>query len=356
MKKYLLIIILIFISSYSFGQEIYSISVTDGIITDTLRFGLNPNATNGIDNALGENELPPPPISDILDVRFSGEDLIPLVPIGEGLNIDLREGNNMTEDTMYHKLKFQWPPLATFLRINCLNIPIGISIQLKDLFKGVLIDTVLSESDSFTITSTGIVALLFDVRYQFPRPVELTSFNSSISGNDVLLNWITSSENNNTGFEIQRKNIQNNIWNSLDFIPGQINSSQNTVYNYTDINLEAGSYNYRLKQIDLNGNFEYFNLTETVRIGSPESFYVSQNYPNPFNPVTKINYNLPTSSHLKISVFDNRGKLVKVLQDGFSASGYYEISIDASELTSGLYYCNFEYGNNTISRKIVVLK
>jgi hypothetical protein len=78
MKNYLLFLFLIFFTGTSFSQEIYSISVTDGIITDTLHFGLHPNATNGIDNALGEDELPPLPPSGIFDARFTGENLTPI--------------------------------------------------------------------------------------------------------------------------------------------------------------------------------------------------------------------------------------------------------------------------------------
>lgn len=356
MKNYLLFLFLILTPGYSFSQEVYSISVSDGVITDTLYFGLHPNATNGIDNALDEDELPPLPPSGIFDVRFTGENLIPSVPIGEGLNKDLRQGDQFTDTIMYHKLKFQWSSGATNLRLNWWGIPFGIRINIKDLFNGLLIDTIVNGSGSYTISNPGIVALLFNVNYDYPRPVELSSFVSSISGNNVLLNWTTSSETNNSGFEIQRRNTENTDWKVLSFVPGKIYSSENTIYNYTDRDLDAGSYNYRLKQIDLNGNFEYFNLTETVVIGNPDDFFVSLNYPNPFNPVTKINYSLPSASDLKISLFDSQGKLVKVLNDGYSSSGYFEISIDASDLTSGLYYCNFEYGNNIISRKIVVLK
>lgn len=344
-------------SNFASSQERYPLRISDGIHEDTLYFGLYPNASNGIDVSLGEAELPPLPPSGIFDVRFTGENLIPVIPIGEGTKKDFRQGDYTTNDTMYHKLKFQWASGSTYLRLNWWGLPVGVNFKLSDLFGGVLIDSeFVLDSGSFLISNPGIVALLFDVRYQVPRPVELSSFASSVSGNDVLLKWITSSETNNSGFEIQRKDKLNIDWNVIEFVPGKINSTENTIYNYTDRDLDAGSYNYRLKQIDLNGNFEYFNLTETVVIGNPDDFFVSLNYPNPFNPVTKINYSLPSASDLKISLFDSQGKLVKVLNDGYSSSGYFEISIDASDLTSGLYYCNFEYGNNIISRKIVVLK
>lgn len=161
---------------------------------------------------------------------------------------------------------------------------------------------------------------------------------------------------NNTGFEVERKKEDESEWKIISFIEGMINRNETTNYEYSDKGLSTGSYYYRLKQIDVNGNFKYFDLIEVVQIGIPDKFYVSHNYPNPFNPVTTINYNLPLAADLRITVYDNQGKLVKVLQDGYSPSGYFEINIEASELTSGLYYCNFEYANNTISRKMIVLK
>ncbi|MBK7499257.1 MAG: hypothetical protein IPI19_09165 [Ignavibacteriales bacterium] len=58
---------------------------------------------------------------------------------------------------------------------------------------------------------------------------------------------------------------------------------------FADKNLEAGKYQYRLKQIDFDGTFEYSNVIE-VEIVPPLKFSLEQNYPNPFNPVTTIKY------------------------------------------------------------------
>jgi PKD repeat protein len=187
-------------------------------------------------------------------------------------------------------------------------------------------------------------------------PVELNSFSSTVFGNIVTLRWGTVSELNNSGFEVQRKYTGQNDWEFISFVEGRINSNEISSYVYTDRNLTAGSYNYRLKQIDLNGNFEYFNLTETVNIEIPDEFYISQNFPNPFNPSTTFNFNLPVASNLKISLFDLNGKLIKVLENGYKTSGYHEIRINAADLTSGIYYCNFETDENIVTRKMILLK
>ncbi len=96
-------------------------------------------------------------------------------------------------------------------------------------------------------------------------PVELASFVSAINGRNVELNWATASETNNSGFDIERSNVRvqtSNEWTKIGNVEGNgtINSQMN--YSFADKNLASGSYSYRLKQIDFNGNFEYFNLKQ----------------------------------------------------------------------------------------------
>jgi len=125
-----------------------------------------------------------------------------------------------------------------------------------------------------------------------PLPVELSSFVSTVSDRDVKLNWTTANENNNSGFEIERS-IVNSEWSKVNFVTGHGNSTVPQNYSYEDRNLSSGRYNYRLKQIDYNGDFEYYDLQNEVVIGIPEKFSLSQNYPNPYNPRTTINYEYP---------------------------------------------------------------
>ncbi|MCX7878198.1 MAG: choice-of-anchor B family protein [Ignavibacteria bacterium] len=71
----------------------------------------------------------------------------------------------------------------------------------------------------------------------------------------------------------------------------------------------------------------------------PDKFLLKQNYPNPFNPVTKINFQLPVSSYISIKIFDSSGKLIKVLYEGYRFAGNYAMDFNASELSSGVYFC-----------------
>jgi hypothetical protein len=75
--------------------------------------------------------------------------------------------------------------------------------------------------------------------------------------------------------------------------------------------LQKGNYNYRLKQVDYNGNFEYHNLANDVTIGISGEFSISQNYPNPSNPGSRIDYQIPLSGRVTIKLYDVSGRELK---------------------------------------------
>ncbi|MCB0729305.1 MAG: T9SS type A sorting domain-containing protein, partial [Ignavibacteriae bacterium] len=159
-------------------------------------------------------------------------------------------------------------------------------------------------------------------------PVELSSFTSSVNYRDVTLNWSTASELNNSGFEIERSDIRSqtsNVWTKVGNVNGNGTSSSVINYSYTDRGLATGSYSYRLKQIDFNGNFEYFNLNNEVNIGTPSTYALSQNYPNPFNPATTINFDLPTDGNVSLKLYDMSGKEVATLVNEVRSAGYYSV-------------------------------
>lgn len=187
-------------------------------------------------------------------------------------------------------------------------------------------------------------------------PVELGSFTASINNRNVELNWNTSTETNNAGFEVERKISGSESWQELAFVSG--NGFTNTVrnYSYTDRNLSEGTYNYRLKQVDYNGNFEYFNLNSEIEIGTPNSFNISQNYPNPFNPSTKINFEMAKEGNVSIKVFDYTGKEISTLVNGFRSAGYYTIDFNAINLSSGIYFYRMEANNFTKVMKMSLIK
>lgn len=168
-------------------------------------------------------------------------------------------------------------------------------------------------------------------------PVELTSFTSNVNKNNVSLKWTTGSELNNSVFYIERR-VAGEEWINAGFINGNGTTSEPVDYEFTDKNLKSGKYNYRLKQTDYNGNYEYFNLTNEINIEAPQNFTLIQNYPNPFNPTTKIAFDLPYESVIKLAIYDMTGKEVEVLINEQLQSGFYEYQWNASGFSSGTYF------------------
>ena len=190
-------------------------------------------------------------------------------------------------------------------------------------------------------------------------PVELSSFNYETLKGNVTLHWTTSSEINNPGFDVERSDFNGQIsngWNRVGFISGNGTTSSINIYSFTDRNLSSGKYNYRLKQIDYNGNYEYFSLNSDVIIATPKNFFLGQNYPNPFNPSTVINYNIPQDSYVKIKLYDNTGREVRTLLSEFISAGYYTINFNVSDLASGIYFYNINAGEYTATKKMMLVR
>lgn len=192
----------------------------------------------------------------------------------------------------------------------------------------------------------------------FPLPVELVSFTSEVNERDVKLFWTTASEQNNSGFEIERKyqGIENQDWEKIGFVHGVGNSNEQKNYNFTDRNLNSGKFKYRLRQIDFNGDFRYFNLTSEVSVETPGSFKLSQNFPNPFNPGTVINFQIPDGCKVALEVFNTSGKKVMTVLNEFINSGYYSVNFNGSGLASGAYYYKLQAGSFLSVKKMVLLK
>ena len=194
-----------------------------------------------------------------------------------------------------------------------------------------------------------------------PLPVELSSFSAVILENRIKLKWRTETEVSNYGFEIERKNPplnppQGGDFEKIGFVEGHGNSNSPKEYNFIDSEINsAGTYSYRLKQIDNDGTYE-FSKTIEVNFGSPINFELSQNYPNPFNPSTTISFKLPQSGNVALKVFNSIGEEVVTLTDGFNEAGVYTFNFNAEGLPSGMYISQLSTPEKTQARKMILMK
>jgi hypothetical protein len=89
----------------------------------------------------------------------------------------------------------------------------------------------------------------------------------------------------------------------------------------------------------------------------PEGYALSQNYPNPFNPSTTINFTLPVSSEVRLSIYNTLGQRVAtVLNNQRFTTGTHAVNFDASRLASGVYIYRLEANNFKADRKMVLIK
>ena len=98
------------------------------------------------------------------------------------------------------------------------------------------------------------------------------------------------------------------------------------------------------------------SAVEKLVDNNPSKFSLSQNYPNPFNPTTTISYSIPQRSDVTLKVYDMLGREVMNLVSGMKNKGTYEVSFDASNLSSGLYIYSISAGSYSASRKMMLLK
>ena len=193
-----------------------------------------------------------------------------------------------------------------------------------------------------------------------PLPVNLMNFTHRVNGSNVNLTWTTSMESNNKGFQLERKNASEGSWKTIGFVEGAGNSNTERKYSFDDKKLNSGKYQYRMKQIDYNGNFSYNNLNGEITMGLPTKFNLSQNYPNPFNPSTKIDYELPVDSKVKLIIYDALGREVRTLVNESQKAGIYTTEFNAKDLSSGFYFyrliTNSDGNEQIITKKMTFIK
>ena len=204
-------------------------------------------------------------------------------------------------------------------------------------------------------TQLGIVKFM---PFSNSIPVELTSFSARALDGNVVLNWVTASELNNSGFQIERRKTKDErieYWESIGFVNGNGTSTEVHTYSFTDQNPVAGKSYYRLKQIDFDGSFEYSNIVE-VDLTLPIEFSLEQNYPNPFNPATSIQYTISNKENVQLLVYNVLGKEVAILVNEEKPAGNYKAEFNASNLSSGVYFYELKAGNFIETKKMILLK
>jgi len=194
-------------------------------------------------------------------------------------------------------------------------------------------------------------------------PVELTEFDGQKSGNKVNLWWETATEKNNSGFYVERRSENDEQWKDITFVQTAANngtSSSALNYSYSDNNVvKSASYEYRLRQVDLDGTFSHSNVLNFT-IDGDNNALLSQNSPNPVESTTNIPYTVTAKGQVRLEVVDVMGNVVRTLVNGVVEAGSQSATWDGSDnngvaLVSGTYMCRLTIGDRVESIKMSVV-
>jgi hypothetical protein len=194
-------------------------------------------------------------------------------------------------------------------------------------------------------------------------PVELSSFSVSIVDGGVSINWVTVTETNNFGFEIQRRLAD--MWETIGFVEGNGTITEQKNYYFFDDykNLQVkGLVEYRLRQIDYDGTYTYSEIKKIEVDFIPDKFLLTQNYPNPFNPTTTIEYNIPYAGLVYLGVYNVIGEKIIELGNDVKQQGTYKVVWNAASFPSGIYYYKLVFeaedrsSAKSIVKKMILLK
>lgn len=120
---------------------------------------------------------------------------------------------------------------------------------------------------------------------------------------------------------------------------------------------ENGGLGERYRLNDIKDAIEtYLAKTGLNSAKIPLDFNISQNYPNPFNSVTTIKYTLLKSSHVRLEIYDMRGRLIKTLVNKVQAPSDYSVDWNAAGLSTGVYFYRLRADDFDVTRKMLLIK
>jgi hypothetical protein len=217
--------------------------------------------------------------------------------------------------------------LAPAVDINALTVPINtVTLTTGQHF------FYIRSFDDWGLTSVR------ELQVNTVLPVTFVNFYGKPTGNNIMLQWTTAAEQNSSHFEIQRSTDGRNFV-SIGTLTAAGNSSSTNNYDFRDVNVAAGTYQYRLKQFDIDGRFIY-SAVITIRMSTDNKIML---LPNPVIHQLEIK---GVATNTPIRIYDASGSLLQT-------SIWNGTAIDVSRLSSGVYTVQVIMGETILVKKIV---
>lgn len=177
--------------------------------------------------------------------------------------------------------------------------------------------------------------------------VEFVSFDGKNDNNAVVLEWQTASENNNTGFEVEQS-IDGKTWNYIDFVAGKGTSFDLNSYRFKHSSPAVGLNYYRLKQIDIDGTYQYSTIIAIKHAPQQSNLLL---YPNPSSGLVKLELEKASKQAIHIEISDHLGRPVwQTTQTIATPNWEQEVKIKEN----GLYFLTARIGDEIHYKKLIV--
>lgn len=312
------------------------ITTVTGLIHGTYEFELKVTDNNG---AIAR---------DSIQVTVNSANILPVSNAGPDQSIFLPthmvflSGNGRDEDGTI--VNYNWTKLSgpsAYYITNPISSATSVSGLVQGAYKFVL--KVTDDNGAIGLDTVQINVLAGVL------PLNLLTFRGQSLSGKVNLLWKTSSEKNTGGFHIEKK--IKNTWTRIGYVKSAADGLSDKDYLFDDYQPAPGVNFYRLKIMDLNGDFTYSDII-TVDSKVTESL-VYQNMPNPFKDITTIQYAISERNIVKIIVYSGEGVRVAVLVNEIKQPGSYQVQWNAASFPSGNYFYKVFIGDKITTRKML---
>lgn len=186
-------------------------------------------------------------------------------------------------------------------------------------------------------------------------PVELAAFSARLDGKDAVLTWRTLSETTNSGFAVQHR-VGDGAFEKIGFREGQGSTSEATAYRFRVDDLRAGSHDFRLRQVDVDGTASLTDVV-TVDVALDGAFTWTQVAPNPVSGAGTLSMQVQETQEVTVELYDVLGRRVRTLHDGpMPSGGRHRMTLDAGTLAGGTYLLRVNGESFADTQRVTVVK